>query len=84
MQEILDSGACVYTRAQGHEWNFVEQSFVSSVRVEAVRNVDKLPTLAAMSPQHLQTLSKLQKEALAEDGHRRIVKGVSLKCCLRE
>ena len=49
MQEILDSGACVYTRAQGGEWNFVEQSFVSSVRVEAVRNVDKLPTLAAMS-----------------------------------
>jgi hypothetical protein len=59
MQEILDGGACVYTRAQGGVWDFVEQSFVSSVRVEAVRNVDKLPTLAAMSPQHLQTLSKL-------------------------
>lgn len=57
MQEIIDSGACAYTRVQGNEWDFVDQSFVEKVKVEAVRNVDKLPTLAGMDAQNLTTLT---------------------------
>ena len=57
MQEVLDSGACAYTRVQGNEWDFVDQSFVEKVKVEAVRNVDKLPTLAGMDAQNLTTLT---------------------------
>ena len=37
---------------------------VTNVRIEAVRNVDKLPTLAGMDAQHLPALLKLQEEAL--------------------
>ena len=40
------------------------QSMVTNVRVEAVRNIDKLPTLAGMDAQHLPTLLKQQEEAL--------------------
>ena len=67
MQDILDSGACDYTGSMADpskRWDCIDQSFVKSVRVTAIRNMDKMPTLAGLNKESAAKLAAIQAEVI--------------------
>ena len=67
MQDILDSGASNYVgsvKDASTRWAYFDQSLVKNVRVEAVRNLDQMPTLAGLTQESAQELTATQANAV--------------------
>ena len=67
MQDILDGGATNYTgsvKNPGKRWDYFDQSLVKNVRVEAVRNMDQMPTLAGLTETSAAELVEIQAKVL--------------------
>ena len=68
MQEILDSGACDFTgtlKDGSKRWDYLDQSLVKSCRVNAIRNLEDIPTLAGLTKDSAKKLLDLQKKIIA-------------------
>ena len=67
MHDILDSGACDFTGSMANpskRWHCVDQSFIKSVRVTAIRNMDKMPTLAGLNKESAAALAAVQAKVI--------------------
>ena len=67
MQDILDSKVCDFTGSMkdlGTRWDNIDQILVKSVRVTAIRNLDKVPTLAGLTKNSATELCAIQKKIL--------------------
>ena len=67
MQDILNSGKAEYIgciKDAGNRWDYFEQSLVKNVRIEAVRNMDQMPTLAGLTQSSAKKLTAVQTKVL--------------------
>ena len=67
MQEILDSGSCDFTgtiKDGSKRWDYLDQSLVKSCRVNAIRNLEDIPTLAGLTAESAKKLFALQKKII--------------------
>ena len=67
MQEILDSGSCDFTgtlKDGSKRWDYLDQSLAKSCRVNAIRNLEDIPTLAGLTAESAKKLFALQKKII--------------------
>ena len=67
MQEILDSGSCDFTgtlQKGSKRWDYLDQSLVKSCRVNAIRNLEDIPTLAGLTKDSAKKLFALQEKII--------------------
>ena len=68
MKEVLSSGDANFVgsaKSRDTWWDYFEQSLIKNVRVEAVRNLDHMPTLAGLTEATAKDLLEVQAKALA-------------------
>ena len=65
MQEVVDSDVIKFVGSltePSSRWQYFDQTLIKNVRIEAVRNLDKLPTLAGLTKTSAKTLFEAQKK----------------------
>ena len=65
MQEVVDNDVIKFVGSLNEpssRWQYFDQTLIKNVRIEAVRNLDKLPTLAGLTKTSAKTLFETQKK----------------------
>ena len=78
MQNVLESGQTAYVGSakDTNRWDYFDQSLVKNIRVEAVRNIDQMPTLAGLNQASAKELLAIQAKILQGLQSHPFLKGV--------
>ena len=66
MQEVVDSDVIKFVGSltePSSRWQYFDQTLIKNVRIEAVRNLEKLPTLAGLTKKSAKTLFETQRRS---------------------
>ena len=65
MQDILDSGITEKITDSNNRWTYYEQTCISNVKIETVRNLDNIPCLTAIKETTKPKLLEIQRQVMA-------------------